>query len=95
MGSKKINTQTRHNRRRQLFGGRATVPCCFCRKTLIPATATIEHVRPISRGGSNDLSNLRLSCSPCNYDRGVRDFDEFQRETRKRIEEYLKRANQA
>ena len=28
--------------------------------------ATIEHMIPVTRGGSNDLSNLRLSCFPCN-----------------------------
>lgn len=28
--------------------------------------ATVEHMIPVTQGGSNDLSNLRLSCFPCN-----------------------------
>ncbi len=32
--------------------------------------ATIDHYVPLSRGGSNALSNLRLACGPCNWRRG-------------------------
>ena len=32
--------------------------------------ATIDHVIPLSRGGTNYKSNLVLSCYKCNYDRG-------------------------
>lgn len=35
-----------------------------------PHTATIDHVIPRSRGGTNDLSNLVIACSPCNHKRG-------------------------
>lgn len=44
--------------------------CCWCHRQLIMETATIEHVRPLSRGGSNDIDNLRLACEPCNKRRG-------------------------
>lgn len=30
---------------------------------------TFDHVRPLSRGGRGDVSNLAPSCSPCNYER--------------------------
>ncbi len=83
---------TRARRRRELFRGREYAPCYFCRKQLTHATATLEHVHPISLGGSDDISNLRLSCSPCNLERGVDDFDTFQRETRARIAKFLERA---
>lgn len=31
--------------------------------------ATVEHLVPVSEGGTNDLSNLRLACYPCNAKR--------------------------
>lgn len=33
-----------------------------------PAT-TAEHLAPVSRGGTNDLSNIVAACAPCNYSR--------------------------
>lgn len=32
--------------------------------------ATVEHITPRSRGGSDDLSNLVIACLPCNAERG-------------------------
>jgi hypothetical protein len=29
--------------------------------------ATLDHVKPQCRGGRSDLTNLRLSCYPCNH----------------------------
>ncbi|MFI7281708.1 HNH endonuclease [Micromonospora chersina] len=42
--------------------------CALCRR----AATTADHVVPLSRGGTNDLSNLRPACGPCNYSRGNR-----------------------
>ncbi|MEU1585224.1 HNH endonuclease [Micromonospora sp. NPDC005710] len=43
--------------------------CSLCRRR--PAT-TADHILPLSKGGSNDLTNLRPACGPCNYGRGNR-----------------------
>ncbi len=51
--------------------------CCFCKRALPLGEATLEHVIPFSRGGSDDAENLRLSCLACNHDRGVRPFWEY------------------
>lgn len=47
--------------------------CYLCgRKTKLksprgdPLLATIDHVVPLSRGGTNEASNLRLCCRGCN-----------------------------
>ncbi len=39
------------------------------RKRKSSRRATLDHVVPRSRGGSNDLGNLRLCCRQCNCDK--------------------------
>lgn len=68
----------------RLFGGRSTAPCCFCSRTLIFSDATLEHVRPLSKGGGWSVDNIRLSCSGCNTDRGVQDFVTYRQKARMR-----------
>lgn len=46
------------------------VRCCYCHTLLYWETMTLEHVVPLSRGGSWDLSNLAAACGPCNHGRG-------------------------
>lgn len=38
----------------------------FCRYCLIVKSDTVDHVIPLCRGGSNDLSNLVGCCYSCN-----------------------------
>ena len=33
-------------------------------------TATVDHVIPLARGGSNADDNLVLACDPCNKEKG-------------------------
>ncbi|MHB1846153.1 MAG: HNH endonuclease [Deltaproteobacteria bacterium] len=63
--------------RRQLFAGRNVVACCFCGKALTPRTATLEHILPRSRGGTDEPRNLTLSCAACNHGRGDMGFQKF------------------
>lgn len=35
-----------------------------------PDEAHIDHVTPIAKGGTNELSNLRCSCAACNFSKG-------------------------
>ncbi|WP_328478506.1 HNH endonuclease [Actinoplanes sp. NBC_00393] len=60
------NYQYQLNRRTLLEGSPL---CSLC--GLIVAT-TADHVVPLSRGGTNELTNLRPACGPCNYGRGNR-----------------------
>ncbi|MFJ6299437.1 HNH endonuclease [Streptomyces griseoviridis] len=43
--------------------------CSICNSQ--PAT-TADHIVPLSRGGTNDVENLRPACGPCNFSRGSR-----------------------
>lgn len=46
-------------------------PCCqWCLKQLTRDSATADHLCPKSRGGTNDWSNMVISCYNCNHNRG-------------------------
>ena len=49
--------------------------CAYCGKTEVPLE--VEHIVPKSRGGSNRVSNLTLSCHKCNQEKGSRTAAEF------------------
>ncbi|MEW2305111.1 HNH endonuclease signature motif containing protein [Streptomyces sp. NPDC006655] len=37
-----------------------------------PRRLTADQIVPLSRGGTNDIENLRPACGPCNFSRGNR-----------------------
>lgn len=43
--------------------------CKWCKTELVFATATLDHVIPLSRGGSDGMDNTVLACDPCNVRR--------------------------
>lgn len=49
--------------------------CAYCNKKDIPLE--IEHIIPKSRGGTNRVSNLTLSCNRCNLKKGNKTAKEF------------------
>lgn len=59
--------------------------CCYCGVSMIFASfpkggrpdnqATIEHIVPLSRGGSHTWGNCALACWRCNITKGARDGD--------------------
>jgi 5-methylcytosine-specific restriction endonuclease McrA len=51
--------------------------CCQWPGCNRPAT-TADHIVPLAYGGTNDLGNLRASCSKCNYAGGMRIVKEKQ-----------------
>lgn len=44
--------------------------CPLCNKAILEGEETIDHIIPISRGGSNDISNLRPVHEKCNMLKG-------------------------
>lgn len=46
------------------------VPCFVCGLHVPKAKATLEHVRPLSKGGTDEMSNLSISHARCNQARG-------------------------
>ena len=49
--------------------------CAYCEKGNVPLQ--IEHIHPRSKGGTDRVSNLTLSCEPCNIAKGTKDIREF------------------
>jgi len=62
----RINSQLK----RKLYKNIAIAPCCYCRKVFLLDNLTIEHLVPLSMGGTNDASNIDLACAPCNRQKG-------------------------
>lgn len=46
--------------------------CQYCRKKPPEVTLEIDHILPVSKGGTNDIFNLRFLCLQCNRSRGNR-----------------------
>lgn len=44
--------------------------CCRCGRPLTTKNMTVEHVVPLSRGGTNQIENLVALCPQCNKDKG-------------------------
>ena len=55
---------------RQLHG---VVPCWLCGEHVAPADATLEHINPLSEGGSSHLDNLAISHAACNNGRHAKE----------------------
>lgn len=49
---------------------RSSGVCACCSKKLTTKTMTMDHIIPISRGGTNDMENLVALCLECNKAKG-------------------------
>jgi hypothetical protein len=49
--------------------------CAYCGKRDIPVQ--IEHIQPRAQGGTDRVSDLTLSCEPCNIKKGTQSIDQF------------------
>ena len=59
---------------------RAATACCYCGVSFYePAVKKhIDHVVPVSRGGSGDITNLAVACATCNLRKSSKTLDEWQ-----------------
>lgn len=44
--------------------------CWICKQKMKLQTATVDHIIPVSKGGTDHISNLRLAHASCNQRRG-------------------------
>lgn len=64
--------------------------CAYCGVKDVPLQ--IEHIYPKSKGGSNSITNLTLSCKKCNTKKGAKDIKEFLKTDPFRLGKVLKQA---
>jgi hypothetical protein len=51
--------------------------CHYCAATVKPSNFTVDHITPVIKGGTDDLSNLVACCRSCNSKNGVKDYSAF------------------
>lgn len=52
--------------------------CCYCGHSVEEgAQLTLDHLKPYSKGGNNDATNLVTCCARCNSSRGTRSYTKF------------------
>lgn len=49
--------------------------CAYCGSTPPKVILQVDHIHPVSQGGSNDIDNLITSCQPCNIGKGATSLD--------------------
>ena len=58
--------------------------CNGCGNTYHAKDLTVDHIVPVSKGGTNDTANLQLLCHNCNSVKGNRSMDYLRRRIRRR-----------
>lgn len=51
--------------------------CCYCGTEITHDTCHIEHIIPVSIGGSNTIDNINFSCGRCNVTKNDKTDKEF------------------
>jgi hypothetical protein len=54
----------------------------YCQAPVSIQTGQVDHIEPLSRGGSDSLENLATSCAECNRDKGAKTPAEWNRVAR-------------
>ncbi len=53
--------------------------CAYCKIVLSGRKWHVDHIQPLSAGGSNGRSNIQILCKPCNLSKSARDPMDFMR----------------
>ncbi len=68
--SKKKNRKSYSQDTRQLIYERANGKCELCGRKILFVDMTLDHVKPLSMGGEDNVNNLSCTCEPCNFFKG-------------------------
>jgi len=64
---------------RKYVYGRDNFQCQSCGKQGTETQLNVDHIIPLAKGGSNDLSNLQTLCYQCNQAKSARRDRRFRR----------------
>lgn len=53
------------------------LPCFYCGGQTLKKNRHVDHVIPLSRGGTHSVSNLAIACADCNLRKGTKTPAEF------------------
>lgn len=70
MGAEGSHTREEWNKIRDATKG----ICSICKRDVGTMKMTIDHIKPLSKGGSNYISNIRAICRSCNSKLGPREY---------------------
>lgn len=62
--------------------------CIYCGVD-IKETYSIDHIVPLSKGGTNEIDNIDLVCKPCNTRKGTRDKEHFMKLLKEEGQKYV------
>lgn len=51
--------------------------CAICGKPVKFKELTVDHILPLSRGGTNNMDNLQLACKECNLTKNRLTMEQF------------------
>lgn len=63
---KKVKRKQYSENQRKIIYQRADGRCQLCGRKIEFNNMTVDHIIPISKGGSNDMDNTEATCFPCN-----------------------------
>lgn len=72
-----IQERRRQKRIKEYVINRDGMICCYCDRLLSPDTITLEHIVPDSFKGTFNTTNLTVSCSEHNNQRGNKPFFDY------------------
>lgn len=75
---------------------RDSFKCQYCGRSAPEVLLHVDHITPVSKGGTNDILNLVTACADCNLGKGARRLDDNNeiRKAKKRLDELNARREQ-
>lgn len=66
-------------------GGR----CALCGATKNETILDVDHIKPRSKGGTNDIENLQVLCAKCNRSKGNKDDTDFRHDPIDKVDDCI------
>ena len=81
---KRNGSSTRWRKLRTFVLKRDNHTCYYCG---ITTANTVDHLTPVHKGGTDELSNLVTACSTCNYSKGSKTEQQFNKKRKQKRKE--------